>query len=47
MWTGVLTCVELEVERPAETKKRRASAVGVQLEDAGRLLNFRDSFNIK
>lgn len=45
LWVGVLSCIELEVEKDKDAKKRRASVIGI--EEEGKRLKFRDNFNIK
>ena len=47
LWVGVLSCIELEVEKDKDAKKRRASAIGIEPEDEGRRVKFRANFNIK
>jgi DNA damage-binding protein 1 len=46
LWTGVLSCIELDFEKDKEAKKRRASNVVVDENKEGRLV-LRDNFNIK
>lgn len=47
LWVGVLSCIEMEVEKDKDAKKRRASTVAMDVEEEGRRLNFKDNFNIK
>ncbi|WWD20338.1 hypothetical protein CI109_104814 [Kwoniella shandongensis] len=46
LWVGVLSCIEMEVEKDKDAKKRRASAAGMEVDEDGRRLKFRDNFNI-
>jgi len=43
----VLSCIDMEVEKDKDAKKRRESNVGMKVEDEGKRLKFRDNFNIK
>nr|XP_018260261.1 uncharacterized protein I303_07178 [Kwoniella dejecticola CBS 10117]OBR82419.1 hypothetical protein I303_07178 [Kwoniella dejecticola CBS 10117] len=45
LWIGVLSCIEMEVEKDKDARKRRASAAGMEVEE-GKRLQFRDNFNI-
>lgn len=50
LWVGVLSCVELEVEKEKDLKRRRSSAVrpGMVNESASdKRLRVRETFNIK
>ena len=50
LWVGVLTCVELEVEKEKDLKRRRSSAVrpGMVNESVSdKRLRVRETFNIK
>ncbi|WWC92848.1 uncharacterized protein L201_007809 [Kwoniella dendrophila CBS 6074] len=48
LWIGVLSCVEMEIEKDKDAKKRRASTVDTDMSsnDEGKRLIFRDNFNI-
>ncbi|WVQ95773.1 hypothetical protein IAU59_002872 [Kwoniella sp. CBS 9459] len=46
LWIGVLSCIEMEVEKDKDAKRRRASAVGMDVEEDGRRLLFKENFNI-
>ncbi|WRT69742.1 uncharacterized protein IL334_006733 [Kwoniella shivajii] len=45
LWVGVLSCIEMEIEKEKDAKKRRASTADMEIEE-GRRLKFRDNFNI-
>ena len=47
LWVGVLSCVEIDVEKDKEAKKRRTSNVGVAGSEGIRRLKFKTNFNIK
>jgi DNA damage-binding protein 1 len=48
LWVGVLSCIEMEIEKDADTKRRRSSAAVPEGKAEGKkLLTFRDNFNIK
>jgi DNA damage-binding protein 1 len=48
LWTGVLMCIEIDVEKDKDVKKRRASEiVKTEEEPKTKTLIFRDNFNIK
>ncbi|WVQ78968.1 hypothetical protein IAT38_001060 [Cryptococcus sp. DSM 104549] len=44
LWVGVLSCIEIEVEKDKGGKKRRASVLGEEVVE--KRLKFRDNFNI-
>ncbi|WVW86882.1 hypothetical protein I302_108937 [Kwoniella bestiolae CBS 10118] len=47
LWIGVLSCIEMEIEKDREAKKRRASTtIDVNMVDEGKRLIFKDNFNI-
>ncbi|KAK8849708.1 hypothetical protein IAR55_005043 [Kwoniella newhampshirensis] len=46
LWVGVLSCIEMDVEKEKDAKKRRASTTGMDVDEDGRRLIFRDNFNI-
>ncbi|WWC95424.1 hypothetical protein V866_002287 [Kwoniella sp. B9012] len=47
LWIGVLSCIELEVEKDKDAKKRRASTAGdINMVDEVKRLIFKDNFNI-
>ncbi|OCF61827.1 hypothetical protein L486_01489 [Kwoniella mangroviensis CBS 10435] len=47
LWIGVLSCIELEIEKDKEAKKRRVSTTGdVNMVDEGKRLILKDNFNI-
>ena len=47
LWVGVIECIEMEVEKDKDAKKRRASVIGAAVPEDGKRLKFRDNFNIK
>jgi len=49
LWVGVLSCIELEVEKEKDLKRRRSSAVTPMLAEAvpDKRLRVKESFNIK
>ncbi|WVF68077.1 hypothetical protein IAT40_002840 [Kwoniella sp. CBS 6097] len=46
LWVGVLSCIEMEVEKDKDAKKRRGSTAGMDVDDEGKRLLFKDNFNI-
>lgn len=47
LWTGVLSCVELDFEKDKEAKRRRSSVAADESEGEGKRLKIQDHFNIK
>lgn len=48
LWVGILSCIELEVEKDKDTKRRRSSAANSQLQELGdRRLRVKETFAIK
>lgn len=47
LWTGVLSCIDMEIEKEKEAKRRRSSVAAFSINEEGKRLVFKDNFNIK
>lgn len=47
LWTGVISCIELDFEKDKDAKRRRSSVAADESGSEGRRLKIQDHFNIK